>query len=111
MKPNRFNRIYSDEEIKYVRDNAPTKSDDQIALELNRTRYGIIWIRNQNFIRRAYKPAIKTTIRLARKEVNSLRQNWLVVQDMKALIILCELETNNYKRDKYKAELRKLSGL
>lgn len=102
---------YSDRERKFIIDNYLRLSDAEIAIKLNRTR---IAVGQERCRLRIFRPNIRVVNGIFNKAIDEairLRAEWHLVQDMKALIIICQLEKNTYKREKYKQELKKLSGI
>lgn len=84
-------------EIDFVKLHYHSMTDQELSDKLNRSIHSIAKIRIQNKLRRqrAYVD------RFVGKKVEKMRN----------LIYLCEITTSPYIKDKYKEQLRKLSGL
>jgi len=101
---------YTKEEVEFVKKNYLKYSDQQLSEILKRTIWGITGLRSRNRLLRERKLQFKVLLKIALREAETMRSQWIIIQDMKALIIMCELEQNAFKRDRYKNELRRLSG-
>lgn len=88
---------YEKYEIDFIKLHYHSMSDAELAKELNRSIHSITKARNNYKLKRqrAY------TDRFVSKKVLK----------MKNLIYLCEITTSPYVKDKYKEQLKKLSGL
>lgn len=102
---------YSTQEDKIILDNWQSKSDLHISNLIGRSESSVMNRRVRLNKLRNNKKTFQCYLDWANAEVKRMRKLFTDVQDMKALIIVCQLETNQYKRDRYKSELRKLSGI
>lgn len=107
--PYNHHQEWQQSEYDYLKANYLTKSEDEIAKYLKRTTSSIQWqrIRLKLTIR---KPSKTAPIR-AKLKIRVDKAFNVLLDRMQVLIILCTHETNNYKKDKYKAELLKLDTL
>lgn len=99
MKPLRYNIPWSISETEYLQLNYFDKTDEEIAIVLNRSAYAI----------RDYRYKLKLPARSKKR----YREDKLAIKvaKMQELIKFCETSTNPYQIDKAKEQLRKLSGL
>lgn len=100
---------YSKEEIEFLKKNYLKYSDYELSKMFNRSIDAITGVRSRHGLNRERKPPLKVTIRNAFREVQLMREIWALTQDMKALIIICQLNISNFKKEQYKKELLKLS--
>lgn len=107
---NRYTWTKSDNQ--FVKDNFRTMSDEEMGIALKRTHLAVQQRRYRlGAIRKFSRPNYYHTIHQANVERNEMiRLNEKVTQ-MRSLIAQAEVETNNYKKDKIKQQLKKLSGL
>lgn len=97
-------------EHKFLSDNYLIMSDDEMARGLKRSFASVVQRRSILKLRRPTYNAhyfTKTALQRLRIAVKFSR----VLNRMKKLIELCQIETNTYKLNKYKQELKKLSGI
>lgn len=112
MKASRHRYDWSKEEDLYVKENYLTLDDGQMALHLKRTQYAVQQRRYRLFcLRKTTRIKLIETLHIANVERNKMISIHSKVTRMRELIQLAENEPNNYKKDKYKLELKKLSGL
>jgi len=102
---------YTEFEEKFIKENYLNISDSEIAEILQRTKFAITNRRIKMRLIRPLKRVANYNFNICMTYVHQLRREWALVQDMKALIILCQLEKNTFKREKYKKELLILSNL
>lgn len=104
----KWNPKYSEKEIQIIKDKYYFHSDEYIGKLINRKPYAVMIMRYKLGLK---KPkTLVTIINEAKKEVIRMRKLFAIVQDMKALVIMAEIETNSYKRDIIKSQLLKLSN-
>lgn len=101
---------YSKEEIEFVASNFLKYTDKELAEMFGRTQNGITALRSLHGLNRERRAPFKVTLRNAIREAQLMRELWCITQDMKALIIICQLNINSYKKEQYKKELLKLSN-
>ena len=101
---------YTKEEILFVKNNYLKYSDLEFAKILGRTLNGISGLRSRNGFNRERKAPFKVTLRNALREAQLMREVWHLTQDMKALIIICQLNISQFKKEQYKKQLLKLSN-
>ena len=109
-KRNRYN--WTPEEFNYIRSNFMEMTDSQMGINIGRTNHAITQKRIRLKLFR--RPKLDEFKYLRLKKLSELRKAVLmskVINRMKVLIYICEHTSNNYKKDKFKSELRKLSGL
>lgn len=102
---------YSEFEENFIKENYLNISDSEIAEILQRTKFAITNRRIKMRLIRPLKRVANYNFNICMTYVHQLRREWALVQDMKALIIICQLEKNSYKLEKYKKELLTLSNL
>lgn len=96
----------------YLKSNYQNKSDKEIGIALKRTAYSIQQQRYRLHIRRKKtRINLVETLHFANVERNAMIRLNEKVTEMRSLIAQAEVETNNYKKDKIKQKLKKLSGL
>lgn len=101
--------IYTKAQNEFIQENWQKMSDREIGKIFGKTESAIANRRFRIGINRPKVLPVKSIIRYGFSEVNQMRALYHAHQDMKALIILCQLETNLYKREKYINELKKMS--
>lgn len=101
---------YTKEEIEFVTNNFLKYSDADLAKMFGRTLDAISGLRSRHGLNRERKPPFKVTLINAIREAQLMRELWCITQDMKALIIICQLNISSYKKEHYKKELLKLSN-
>ena len=104
-------RFYTEQEITFIRENYRKMSDIQIGDEIGRTELGITNIRSKLKLIRHRPRYCQISFKRTLEDCDRLRKEWVMIQDMKALIILCQLESRTHRREIYKKELLKLSNL
>lgn len=109
LKPYNHRQEWQQSEYDYLKANYLTKSEEEIGEHLKRTRLSIQGqrVKLKLTIRRPSKnaPKIKALKTRVDKAFN------IMLDRMQVLIMLCEHENNNYKKDNYKKELLKLDTL
>lgn len=101
---------YTKEEIQFVTNNFLKYTDEELAKMLGRTLNAISGLRSRNGLNRERRAPFKVTLRNAIREAQLMRELWCITQDMKALIIICQLNISSYKKEHYKKELARLSN-
>jgi len=87
-------------------------TDEEMADKLGRSKFGTAQKRMK--LRLFRKPIEQEFKYIKLKNLSNLRKAVLmskIINRMEVLIFLCQNTTNNYKRDQFKQELRKLSGI
>lgn len=107
----RLKYSWLESEEDFIKNNFLYLSDLEMSIKLKRTKTSVT---NRRLVLKLIRPLKRSVGYIFNAQVKSsmrLRREWLIHVDMKALIICCELEENNYQRDKYKSELLRLSNL
>lgn len=103
---------YKNSDYDYIKNNWKTMTDEEIGAKLKRTAFAIAkqrWKLNLSRVCANNNADYRVISRLNRLK-NAVKMS-KTINRMSLLIICCENTSNNYKKDKYKAELKKLSGL
>lgn len=101
---------YSKDEIEFVTNNFLKYTDADLAKMFGRTLNAISGLRSRHGLNKERRAPFKVTLANAIREAQLMRELWCITQDMKALIIICQLNISHYKKEQYKKELLKLSN-